>query len=232
MSRLHLRSILTWLLIGGSLVIPRPLRAADELIPSSLPKEKRERLTNFLEQVKKQAKGGFILADGNLTALDPRIKLAPTTAKDDQVEEYLAAVILHRATDATKGPEMAQVYWYRPHPTKGAAGVTVKRVIDLTSGKEKGPPEVLVGYPAPLTREEREQAIALAKEEVPALKDLLADGQKDVILEVLFETVTSEKNPDGDIGDRVVSLRIRKKGEKGLVAADVNLTKQKVRVPK
>jgi hypothetical protein len=230
MSQLQLLVLLTRLLLGCGLMLPSSLLAADEFIPSSLSKEKQERLNQFLDQVKREAKGGFILANAQIRVWAPHMTL-DIPAAGEEVKEYLAAVNPHRPTDAAKGPDQADVYWYRPNPKKGSPGVTVKRVVDLNTGKQVGVPEVLIGYPAPLTREEREQALALAKEKVEAVRNLLKEGEKDVILEVLFETVTSEKNPDGQPGDRVVTLRIRKKGEKKLVAANVNLTKQTVRVP-
>ena len=98
--------------------------------------------------------------------------------------------------------------------------------MDLTTGKAIGVPEALIGYPSPLTAEEREQAISLAKENVPEAKELLTDGGNDVILDVLFESVTSDRSRDGKPGDRVVSLRIRNPSAKKQVAVNVNVAKK------
>ena len=51
-----------------------------------------------------------------------------------------------------------------------------------------------------------------------------------VTLDVLFQTIAVPKNPNGKPGDRVVTLRVRKRGEK-TVLVDVNVTQGTVRGP-
>jgi hypothetical protein len=209
---------------------PSPLTADDgDLIPGSLSRAKQERLRAFLDRRKKN-KGAFI-PEGSKFRVWANIHRAIDLPKSNvRVEkEYLAEIKLQRVKDAEKGPERADVYWYRPNPKLGVPGVTVKQAVDLNSG-EGGETEVLFGYPAPLTREEREEAIALAKEKVPGVAKLLAGQQRGVTLDVLFQTIAVPKNPNGKPGDRVVTLRVRKRGEK-TVLVDVNVTQGTVRGP-
>jgi hypothetical protein len=141
-----------------------------------------------------------------------------------EVKEYLAEILPHRTGDK------ADVFWFRPNPKKGLPGITVKRVVDLATGKQVGEPAAIAGYPAPLTQEEREQAVKLARELSEKVKAVYAGVEdKDVEATALFEQVTAANATEGKPGDRVAILQVRRKGSPEVASVAVNLTQETVR---
>src|SRR5437868_553832 len=69
-------------------------------------------------------------------------------------------------------PTRVDVYYYRPNPTQGKPGITVKHTVDLTTGRQVGDTEVLLNHHSPIAREELADAIKLAREKVPAVGEL------------------------------------------------------------
>src|SRR5262249_7849282 len=113
---------------------------------------------------------------------------------------------------------------------QGSPGVTVRRVVDLGTGEAVGEPEVLFNHATPLTREERDEAIKLAREKVPALKEFYAGAhEKEIEGAPLIPVTTASGQPDGSPGDRVVSLQFRKKDAPRRLTVMVNLTQQSAR---
>jgi hypothetical protein len=201
--------------------------ADDPALPASLPEKERQAVKRFLDGLPKPTR--LIPPKARVTAYGPRAAVEVDAEPAGEVKEYLASIVPHRAADKG-GPARADVYHYRPNPKRGSPGVTVKRTVDLATGEAVGEPEVLLGYPAPITREEREQAIKLARDE-PTVKAIYAAApdEKDVEVAVLFETVSAEGVPGANVGDRVATLLYRTKGARPVAAAVVNLTQQTVR---
>lgn len=202
--------------------------ADDPPLPASLPEPGRQAVKRFLDGLPKPTR--LIPPKAKVTAYGPRAAVEVDAEPAGEVKEYLASVVPHRAADAKAGPARADVYHYRPNPKRGTPGVTVKRTVDLATGEAVGEPEVLLGYPAPLTREERQQAVQLARDEptVKAVYAAAADA-KDVEVAVLFETVSAEGVPGANVGDRVATLQFRARGTRPIAAAVVNLTQGTVR---
>jgi hypothetical protein len=218
------------LLVGG-LRLPA---TADEMVPESLPPAKKEALKAFLSKLERPAQflpPGAKILGGPALPSGPEVDLRAAPAAE--VKEYLAEVLPHRAADRRKGPDRADLYWFRPNPRKGTPGITVKRVVDLNTGKQVGQTEVLLHYAAPLTREEKEQAIELARAKAPAVRDLYAAaGKGGVEVVALFEQISAAGVPDGTPGDRVVNLQFRKQKAADVLSVNVNVTKETVRAPR
>jgi len=208
------------LLAAGALAAliapPGSLRGADPVVPSYLPDAKKDVLQKYLT--------GRPKPDTFLPAkckIEGGTVVQPDPKSYTEVKEYLASVEPHK--DAGK----ADVYYFRPNPTKGEAGVTVRVTVDLATGKEDGDPIVLANYSAPLTKEERVAAIKLARAEVDEVKAMYAGGEMDVQVVALVNTVTTAAE-GRKLGDRVVRLQIRKKGMKDVLSVIVNLTQETV----
>src|SRR5262249_18602820 len=147
-----------------------------------------------------------------------------------EVKEYLSAVIPHEAADRRKGPDKADLYWFRPNPRKGSPGVTVKRVVDLGTGMQVGDPVVLINYLTPLAPEELSDALRIAREKSAAARALYAGREaQDVEVASLVHRITATGQPDGTPGDRVVNLQLRAKRTGQRASVMVNLTKETVR---
>jgi hypothetical protein len=207
-----------------------PVAAADDMIPERLPQAKKDVLRKFLSTLEKPKR--FLpprakLVGPALPGLDLPVD-APLKGLD--AKEYLAEVRPHDAADRLKGPDKVDLYWFRPNPQKGAPGLTVKRVVDLNTGKQIGDTEVRLDYAAPLTREEKAQAIGLAKKEVTQVRTLYTGaGKGDIEVVGLFEHITAAGVPDGMPGDRVVNLQFRRKRSPDVISVNVNVTKGTVR---
>src|SRR5262245_56204859 len=220
-----------------ALCLGRPMivnAADDDLIPGSLPQAKREALSTFLAKVKEDKPTQFIPPGAKLQSVtNTAVEIDVTPNKNAEVKEYLAEIVPQRAADRQKGPERAEVYWFRPNPKRGAPGITVKRVVDLTSGEQVGDTIVLLTRPTALTREVQAQAIALARNKSEKVKSLYDDAKdEDISVAALFDQVTVKGVPDGNVGDRVVNLQFRRKGAQEVVSVNVNVTQETVREQK
>jgi hypothetical protein len=205
-----------------------PARADDSQLPANLTDSQKANLKKFLAAVAKPKR--FLPEKARFVGAVPD-NLDPNPVPGAEVKEYLAAVVPFTAAEK-KGPEKAYVYWYRPNPKQGAPGVTVRRVVDLTTGEAVGEPEVLFNHATPLSREERDEAIRLAREKSPAVRDLYAGAdEKDIEATPLVQVITATGQPEGSVGDRVVTLQFRKRSTNQRVNLVVNLTKQTVRDP-
>ncbi len=204
-------------------------RADDRLIPANLTESQKANIKKFLASVEKPKQ--FLPEKAKLVGSAPS-DLGVGAEPGAEIRQYLAAVIPYTAKDRKRGPEKAEILWYRPNPKKGQPGVTVRRVLDLTTGAAVGDPEVLFNHATPLTVEELNEAIKLARDKYPAAADLYATTEaKDVEVAPLVQVITATGQADGAVGDRVVSLQLRKKGTNKRLAVMVNLTRQTVRDP-
>lgn len=205
--------------------------AAYDQIPDSLTPKKKQALEKFLAGLEKPRR--FIPEKAKVVSLPAAapvaIDLSPPVA-GEKVNEYLAEILPQRAADRDKGPDRVDVYWFRPNPKKGAPGVTVKRVVDLNTGKQVGDTEVLLNYAAPLTREEEAQAIRLAREKSAKVKRLYKGVKEDAVqVGALFQQISAKGVPEGAPGDRVVTLEFRRKKSDDIVRVTVNLTQETLR---
>ena len=149
-------------------------RADDRLIPADLSDAQKANLKKGLAAVEKPKR--FVPERARIVGNTPDgLDLDP--APGAEVKEYLASVVPHAAADRKKGPEKADLYWYRPNPKKGLPGITVRRTVDLTTGELAGGPEVLFNHATPLAPEERDEAVAMARKKVPAVAELY-DGDR------------------------------------------------------
>ena len=213
------------ILVGiGVTVMSSHLQADDALIPQSLPKAKQDTLSQYMAKHNQLKRERLLPPNAKITNWNAsRMTFEDTDASATApVREYLAAIVPHQAPAGDAGPDKTDIYWFRPHVKKGANGVTVKQVVDLNTGKQVGESEVLLGYPCPLTREEKQQALELAKEQLPDVKKLFEANPDTVRVETLLETVSVEGSANA-LGNRVAYLRFLKKDVKS-VAAAVNLT--------
>lgn len=203
--------------------------ADDRMIPASLDEGQRANLKKYLDSVEKPTQ--LIPANAKVVGTIPKILTAEPPV-GSEVKEYLASVIPDVATDAKKTPERATIYWYRPNPKQGSAGVTIRRVVDLNTGNPVGEPEVLFNHATPLAREERADAVALAYKQSAALRELSAGvDPKDIEVAPLLQVITAAGQTDGAPGDRVVSMQFRNRKTTKRVRLMVNLTQQTVRDP-
>jgi hypothetical protein len=214
-------------LTGGLLHGGRAWGADDEMIPEDLPRSSQKALKYFLSR-RGRPKALFPAGARVVGTVPSYINLSAARAvTGPALVEHLAEVRPYPATDRKKGPDWAELYWYRPNP-KGGAGLTVKRVVDLRTGRPVGPPEVHFDCYAPLTRPERAQAIKLARSRTRKVRDLYAaKGEIEVV--ALFEQISAENVPDGAPGDRVVNLQFRRRGSAAVVSVNVNVTRNTVR---
>lgn len=189
-----------------SLVFLGVLRAADdELIPRQLPQEQKDNLQRFLKEhaevdrfVPKDAK----LVDPLPNPADEKIVATP----EKPLKQYIAQITPHRPVPDQEEVKRADVYYYRPNPEKGKPGITVKRTVDLTTGKQVGDTEVLVKHHTPIAREELTEAVALAREQSPALRALYKDRDPKAVRWEFLQLLVNRKNAQNEPGDRLVRL--------------------------
>jgi hypothetical protein len=216
-----------------SLFMIGALRAADdELIPRQLPQEQKDNLQRFLKEhaevdrfVPKDAK----VVDPLPNPADEKIVATP----EKPLKQYIAQITPHRPVPDQEEVRRADVYYYRPNPEKGKPGITVKRTVDLTTGKQVGETEVLVKHHTPLAREELNEAVALAREQSLALKALYKDRDPKSVRWEFLQLMVNRKNAQNDPGDRLVRLVFTtapadEKEKMEPVTVFVNLTKSAV----
>jgi hypothetical protein len=215
--------------LAASVAAPA-IRAADsDLLPPRLPKAQRENLMRFLQDHEKP--GRFIPADAKPVDSQPTdADKAITAAPDRPIKQYMVQITSHRPVPGEDEVSRVDVYYYRPHPEKGKPGVTVKHTVDLTTGKQVGATEVLVKTHTPISREERTEAVALAKEKSPAVKALYQGRDEKAVQWEYLQLMVTRKSEQQEPGDRVVRLVFTARDPKdeaapAAVAVRVNLTK-------
>jgi hypothetical protein len=204
-------------------------RVDDRLLPAGLTDKQKTALGDFLASVKKPDRfipeSAKVVGAGSLT-------LDSNPVPNAEIKEYLASVVPYRTTGREKTPSKVEIYWYRPNPKAGAPGVTIRRVVDLTTGEEVGAPEVLFNHPTPLAREELIAAVRLARAKSDKAKAFLGDSEPDEFeFTPLVNQIKVTGAADGSPGDRVVNLQILKKSTGDRLSVNVNLTKESVRAP-
>src|SRR5262249_6479752 len=148
------------------------LRAADEkLIPPQLPKEQQANLLRFLQSHEKPDR--FLPPDAKLVGTPPpNVVLKVESPPGQPVKQYTVQITSHRPVPGQEEVKQVDVYYYRPNPEKGKPGITVRHTVDVTTGNQVGPTEVLLNQHTPISREELAEAVELAREKSAATQDL------------------------------------------------------------
>jgi hypothetical protein len=180
------------------------LQAADErTLPSSLSKEQRANLLQFLkgqENPTRYVPKGAKVVD----VAPPKADAEITATKDKPIKQYTAQITPHRPVPGQEQVTRADVYFYRPNPEKGKQGLTVKYTVDLTTGKPVGEAEVLTRAHTALSREELAEAVAAAKEKSEAVKALYKGREAGDVRWEYLQMKINRKSEQFEPGDRVV----------------------------
>jgi hypothetical protein len=210
----------------------RGLAAADpELIPSQLPKQQRENLRRFLQQHEKPNR--FIPRDAKLVgSRPPGVDAERDSGAGKPIKQYMVQIVPHRPVPGQEEVKQADVCYYRPNPVKGKPGIAVRYTVDLTTGNQVGPTEVLFNNHTPLSREEVAEAVALAREKSSAVQELYKRFEKAVHWEYL-QPVIGRPHGVHEPGDRAVQLAFtasagKEEAAPAPVRVMVNLTKDVV----
>lgn len=205
------------------------LRAGDEdLIPKQFSKEQREKIKSFLQEHHKDTY--FIPPNAKIVGTPPGggEKIAEPKS-GEVVKQYLTQLTPHRPVPGQEEVKLVDVYYYRPNPERGKPGVTVKRTLDVTTGKEVGQTEVILNGRTPLAREELAEAVDLAKEKLEAVQALYKQFDKSTVHWEPLQLTINRKKESLEPGDRAVMLTFTvtlKEGEAPApVQVIVNLTK-------
>jgi hypothetical protein len=198
--------IVTTLLV--TFVLPAGLWAADDdMVPSNLPADQKANLLRFLKAHEKPDKyvppGARIVRPDSSPAADlPDVPVPPNTA----IKQYTVQITPQRPVPDKPPPSRVDVYYYRPNPSGGKPGITVKHTVDLTTGEQVGDTEVLLNHHSPLAREELAEAIKLAREKVPSVAELYQGRDPSVVRWEYLQLMISKKSERFEPGDRVVRL--------------------------
>src|SRR5262249_20140694 len=146
------------------------LRAAnDDLIPKQFSKEQRDKIQRFLQDHEKPKE--YVPTNAKIVGTPPDgAGTTPENKADQVVKQYLVQITAHRPVPGEEQVKRVDVYYYRPNPEKGKAGITVKHTLDVTTGKEIGQTEVILNGKTPLAREELAEAVDLAKQKSEAVQ--------------------------------------------------------------
>jgi hypothetical protein len=197
------RVLVAALLLGVSF---QALRAGEEdLIPKQFSQEQRDKIQQFLKEHAKPKR--YIPEDAKIVDAPREGTQPPREEKAGQtIKQYLVQITPHRPVPGQEEVTRADVYYYRPNPEKGKAGVTIKRTVDVTTGKQVGETEVLLNGRTPLAREELTEAVELAKEKSEAVQGLYKQYDKSAVHWEYLQMTINRKQEPHEPGDRAVIL--------------------------
>jgi hypothetical protein len=176
-----------------------------EMIPPQFPKEQQENLLRFLEQHSKPDR--YIPPEAKMIGnRPPGQKLNVEVPPGKSIKQYTVQIVSHRPVPGQEDVKRADVYYYRPNPEKGKPGIAVKYTVDLTTGNQVGQTEVLLNSHTPISREELDEAVALAKEKSPAVQDVYKGRDKNTVHWEYLQIFVNRKHENVERGDRVVRL--------------------------
>jgi hypothetical protein len=182
------------------------LSASDkDVIPPELSKGQRDNLRRFLEQHDKPDR--YVPADAKVmdaqpASIDTNIKSTP----EEPIKQYMVQITSHRPVPGQEKIERVDVYYYRPNPEKGKPGITVRHTVDLTTGKQVGATEVFLKRHTPLSREELDEAVQLARDKSSAVQGLYKERDKKTVRWEYLQLMINKKHETHEPGDRVVRL--------------------------
>jgi hypothetical protein len=202
MSRAILRiaaAILAATLVGNL------MSSDDDLIPKQFSREQRENIQRFLKDHEKPKQ--YIPSEAKIVGGQPgATEKLPEVKEGQSVKQYLVQIMPHRPVPGQEEVKRVDVFYYRPNPTKGKPGVTIKHTLDVTSGKEIGTTEVLLNGNKPLAREELSEAVELAKDNSDPVKALYKQYDKHSIHWEFLQLTINKKQESLEPGDRAVML--------------------------
>lgn len=185
-----------------------PVRAADaDLVPSNLPADQKANLLKFLKDHEKPDR--FVPQGARVVrppaAPDEPIP-EPPVPPSTTIKQFTVQIMSHRPVPDRPEPKRVDVYYYRPNPTAGKPGITVKHTVDLTTGQQVGDTEVLLNHHTPIAREELADAVKLAREKSPAVRDLYAGREDSAVRWEYLQMMISKKSEAYEPGDRVLRI--------------------------
>jgi hypothetical protein len=180
------------------------LRAADkDIIPPQFSAAQRDNLLRFLQQHEKPER--FVPRDAKIVGPQgANVDAVPGPAANKPVKQYTVQITPHRPVPDQEQVKRADVYYYRPNPEPGKAGITVRHTVDLDTGKQVGSTEVLLNYHTPISREELAEAVALAREKSADVRALYKDRAENAVQWEYLQLMIGRKHEPHEPGDRVV----------------------------
>jgi hypothetical protein len=226
-NRTLLPTIALMLLLG-----PSAFSADEKTLPASLSGEQRENLLKFLtahETPERYVPKGAKVIDAAPLATESEI----VATADKPIKQFIAQITPHRPVPGEEAVTKADVYFYRPNPIKGRQGLTVKYTVDLKTGQPIGETELLTKAHMAISREELAEAVALAKEKVPAVQSIYKDRAPSEVRWEHLQMKINRKSADYEPGDRVIRFVFMANALEGQPAPTpvrvvVNLTKDLV----
>src|SRR5205807_10663987 len=105
-----------------------------------------------------------------------------------------------------------------------------KHTVDLKPGEQLGATEVLLNQHTPISRDELAEAVQLAQEKAPAVKELYKEGERSAVRWESLHLMVRRKHDQFEPGDRAVRLVFTAAPVEGRAAPPpvrvlVNLTK-------
>ena len=182
------------------------LRAADkDLIPQQLPQDQQANLLRFLEKHQKPER--YVPPDAKVIggpsgSADP----IPEPPAGRPIKQYTVQITSHRPVPGQDEVKRVDVYYYRPNPEKGKAGITVRHTVDLTTGEQVGATEVLIKHHTAVSREELSEAVQMAREKSPAVRDYYKDRDAASVHWEYLQMKINGKHEHHEPGDRVIRL--------------------------
>jgi hypothetical protein len=189
--------------------VPAEVRAADaDLVPTNLPADQKANLLKFLKDHEKPE--SYIPPGARIVRTPPAAAdappEAPATPPNAVIKQYTVQIVSHRPVPDQPAPTRVDVFYYRPNPTLGKPGITIKHTVDLSTGQQVGETEVLVNHHTPISREELAEAVKVAREKYPAVRDLYANRDPSTVRWEYLQLMISKKSEAYEPGDRVVRL--------------------------
>lgn len=209
-----------------------PGQAADkdkDLIPTQLPKEQQDNLLRFLQKHDKPDR--YIPQDAKVISNQPtNVEASNQAAQGKPIKQYTVQIVPHRPVPGEEEVKRADVYYYRPNPEKGKPGITVRHTVDLTTGDQVGQTEVYLNRHTPLSRDELDEAVTMARGKTPAVQALYTGRDRDTVRWEYLQLMVNRKTEASEPGDRVVRLvftadAIENQASPAPVRVIVNLTK-------
>lgn len=196
----------TTIFIFGVLVCGGLANAADtDLIPPQFSKEQRDNIARFLNRQPKPDR--FLPKDAVVVDAPPGAELLDIKPEPGQsVKQFTVQIKSHRPIPGREQVTRVDVYYYRPHPEKGKPGITIKQTVDVTNGEQVGQTEILVKQHTPISREELNEAVALARENFPPVKELYVGREPGAVRWEYLQVKVNRKSEQSEPGDRVVRL--------------------------
>jgi hypothetical protein len=223
-----------WTLAAAAAVVlvtpGRPLRSSDnDFVPAQLAKDEQANLLRFLREHDKP--DHYFPPDAKLVAARPAsVDTTIDRAPGQAVKQYTVQVAAHRPVPGQAADHSVDVYYYRPNPEKGRPGITVRHTVDLASGQQVGPTEVLLNQHTALSHEELGEAVALARDKSDAVRQMYKEHDGGAVHWEYLQMLIMRKHEPHEPGDRVVRLVFTAGAAEGQappapVRVIVNLTK-------